>query len=186
EHHVAQHLANVTPRQRVVADVSYALGRQMIVRDSQNHVANWFGNPRINSVRDDVIELAELGANLHDVGRLQFQVLQAYLPGGFAAPEDRSLCKIEADKVTAGKRERHRNQIPAVAASNLKHAATVDGRGLHAEERRNGCEPVRVSLIVRQSPIKDLVVACWHLRLNASLEDQHAAPASLQVSRDSL
>src|SRR5690242_7874918 len=67
EHHLAKSLAQMTAGVRVVTDEHNSIGRQTRLRDFEDAFANFRRHPGVEAVRDDVVKLAEIRAQIHDV-----------------------------------------------------------------------------------------------------------------------
>ena len=162
QHHLAKNVPRVPARPRVVTQIHDALRRKQIAAERHETVANVGRNPRIESVRDDVVELAGIPIEIAEILLAQTQRSVASnrrwcdFPPATAARR-----KVHADKTTRRKKVRHRNQVAAVAAADFEHAAGRHGRGVHPKQRSNGGETVGMSLDPRVSRIANRVVRAF-------------------------
>ena len=77
EHHVADWLPSIKSRQRVVADIGDAVRSQVALTQDEDRLAHRLGNPGIDPMTDDVVELPQVAAiagQRHEVGLAQRNV----------------------------------------------------------------------------------------------------------------
>jgi len=158
KHHFAGGFAQAPAGVGVVAQVSDAVPRQVGAGQLKNLLARIGGDPGEKAVGNDVIESAETGADLAQVHPVDFDVGEA--EGG-----DFSGCgghgargKFDAHEAAFGERPGHGDQVAAIAATQLEHAAAVGRRGLQAEEGGDGGKAVGVRLGIGEAGVGDLVV----------------------------
>jgi hypothetical protein len=156
--HVARRVAQVGAGIGVVGDERDAVRRQAIGARREQRVARPGWDPRIDAVRDHVVEPAEVVRERLDVALEQPHVAGAELGGERGPAGDRLGGEVDADELAAGQAERHRDQVAAVAAAQLQHAAAGRRCGTQPEQRRLGGEAVRVRLRVRVPLVGDCVV----------------------------
>ncbi len=107
---------------------------------------------------DDVIELAQVLADLEHVHVLELQVLQAERLDRLPALGDLASRGVDADVAGAGVVLRHDHQVAPHGAADLEHAAVVGRRGVEAEELRHRGEPLGSRLAERIARVGDRVV----------------------------
>lgn len=73
---VAHHLRDFPTGISVVADIRYAGRRQILAADSHEPLANLRGNPTVDAVRDDVVELAEIRGDVCQAHGEQLDIAQ--------------------------------------------------------------------------------------------------------------
>ncbi len=133
QHHLTQHDPNVPAWQRVVADEGDSLRRQAIAAETQQTLANVVGHPGVDAMRDDVIEFAESRAGLSQIQHAQVEIGEPEFTYGAATLGDGRLRQVDAGKLAAGQRVRHRNQVGGISAAHFQNAAGGDRRGSHSE-----------------------------------------------------
>src|ERR1700743_1239445 len=77
QHHLTAHLAQITAGKRVIADESTTVRRQMLSTKCKEPITNRLGHPCIKSVGNDVVEFAQLRANVEHIGLKKPDVTQA-------------------------------------------------------------------------------------------------------------
>ena len=92
----AHHIAHVPSRINVVADVANSVGPQQLAANTQNVLAHRRRHPRIQSMGNDVVELAELAANLRHIALKHAKVLNADFVRTFSRALHRLGRKIKA------------------------------------------------------------------------------------------
>ena len=131
------HTARQRPAgKRVVAHIRDAIWRERPGAEREKPVAHLRRHPRIDAVRDDVIERALR------LPRAQVGTDEARVPN--PARRARSLCgcdllrgKIHADEFRFRKPLGERQQIHPFAATEFEHAAVIRRRGVDAEQPRD-------------------------------------------------
>src|SRR5688572_20851644 len=145
-HHLAGHIPHVTARIGVVAHVSHAILRQVLLANCQQLIAHLLRNPGIDSMGDDEIESAQTLTDVHDVELPKLQILKTKLPRALLPLEDSCGSEIYPDTFCFGQVQRYRSQIESVTAAELEHASASNIRRFHSEERRDRRQPVRMGL----------------------------------------
>ena len=87
---------------------------------------------------EDVVEQAIAGVDVGDAGVAQVEVGQAQLGHHGLAVGDLAGREIHADELGAGQRDGHGQQVAAVGAAQLEHAAVVQAGRLEAQQRGQG------------------------------------------------
>jgi hypothetical protein len=156
EHCFAKHAAHVAARVHVIADESDAVSGKAPGADGQKAVANGFSHPGVQSVREDVVELAracigEIAGDHVDITESQ---RRRFLPRSVDGPR-RQIYTHER-----GFREmvRHGDEVPTIAAADLEYAAALNARGPHPEQSPYGRQPVRMRFAARQRRVGDFVI----------------------------
>ena len=125
----------------------------------QQVVADRLGDPRVDAVGDDEVEVAELpAAQVGDVALAQLDVLDADRRDRLPALRDRGLREVDAERGDPGRGHRHREQVPAGAAADLQDPRRERVRGVQPVQDRHRSEPVRVGLSIRIIGVSDGVV----------------------------
>ncbi len=158
EQHLPQHLAHMAAGLRVVADECDSLGRQALTANRQQAFAHIFGDPRVHTVRQNVIELTPRGADLAQVGHAQSEVIQGQIGGHAHSRCDRAGGEVDAHEAAGRERVGHGDEVAAIAAPNLQDAAARQRRRFHAEELAHRCQPVGMRLRPRKSGVGNQVV----------------------------
>src|SRR5579872_1604277 len=161
QHHVAKHLADAASGKGVEANEDDAARREVTMRDRHQPVAHRFGNPRIEAVRDDVIELSKRGTEVHDIGHIEPDIFETEIANLFASKRDGLYGEVESGEGAVRKHERHRNQVSPVAGAEFKDAAAAGGWGVDAVQRRESREALRVCGCVGESEVQHLIVGVW-------------------------
>ena len=157
--HVPNSTTHVASGQRVVAHEGHAICRQM-PRDQRHQMdANLRGNPRVEAVRDDVIEAAEIGGKLTQVEFQQLDVGESEITCHAPGVRDRPRGEIEAHEGRVRQRSRNRHQVRPVAARELQHTAGCGRRDVETEQRADRGETIRMAHRVRKTGVRDVVVA---------------------------
>ena len=144
-HHVADHVAEVRERVRIVTDVADSARRQVLLEDRHHLLAHVRWYPRVHAVRDDVVELSEAWIDIHDVAMEEFDVAQAQRSDIFLAALDRHTAQVDTDELAVRILKGHGQKITADAAAEFKYSAALDRSRLHAVDGGNRCEMVGVS-----------------------------------------
>src|SRR5947199_8698672 len=95
---VAGYLTEATPGISVIGNVHHALGREMRTANRQNAIADHYGDPGKQSIRDDVIKLSQLAGKSHDIKLLQRDIFQPQRRNQFPSLIYRTGGEINADK----------------------------------------------------------------------------------------
>ncbi len=152
------HAPQVTPGVGVVADERDTLRREATGDQVQHSVAHLRRHPRVDPVRNDVVELPRIGGNVAEVTLEQRDVGEPELRDELSARLDRTRGEIAAHEARRGQVRRHRDQVAAVAATQFERAAARDRRGTEPHQRRDRGEAVGVRRDGCASRIRDLVV----------------------------
>jgi len=139
-------------------------------------------------VRDDVVELAEVAADLHQVQLLDANVGEPGSADSFLRCFHRVRCQFDADKCTARQTVRHRNQIAAVSTTEFQHAAVLRVRRMHSVQGSDDGKPVGMRLWKRRAGIRDAVVRLSNGRHTGTLarfgcDDEPLAPRAFRRVR---
>ena len=119
---LAQHPAQVAARVRGVGDVSDAVGGEVRAAGGERRLAHRLGRPRVQAVRDHVVELAELaGGQGEDVADLEPQVVEPRGGRRLAPLRDRAGREVDADRGRLWVGGRDARQVRARAAPELQH-----------------------------------------------------------------
>src|SRR5437868_15342749 len=127
-HDVAGYFTEATPGISVIGNVRHALGREMRTANRQNAIADHFGDPGKQSMRDDVIKLSQLAGKSHDIKLLQRDIFQPQRRNQIPSLRDGASRKINADTATLGQIEGHGNKVSARAKTHFKDATRFTGR----------------------------------------------------------
>ena len=147
----------------IVAYVGDAICRETVMANAKKTVAHRGGNPGIDAVRDDVVEGLRRSIESGNIALLEPNIRKTkfgYRPVSF---RDWTSRQINAEKRAPRKRVGHRDEICAVTATEFQHAAVLNGRRLHAEQRRDRCQSVGMRLNVGRARVGDFVVSVWSL-----------------------
>ncbi len=158
ERHIAQHLPRVPSGQGVVADEADSVRRQPFAADGKQAIADIRRDPRIQTMSHDVVELAVPRANIPQIRCLKGDVLEAERSCHAACGGDGGFGEVDAKELGARQSVCHGDQVAAVAAADFQHTAGNDRREVHAQQRANGCQAVRVRAFSRIGGISDLIV----------------------------
>ena len=156
---LAQGLAQPVAGQRVVADERDAAGRQHVRGEREQPLAHRVGHPRVDAVRDDVVEALLGRLEVLDPDLLEAHVGEAELVRARSGQRDRAARQVEADEARLGQRERHAEQVAAVAAADLEHATARGRDGVQAEQRRDRRDAIGMRLRERVAGVADGLVA---------------------------
>src|SRR5688572_11514842 len=121
-HHLACHIPHVAARISVVAHVSHAILRQVLLANCQQLIAHLLRNPGIDSMGDDEIESAETLTDVHDVELPKLDILKTKRPRPLLPLEDSCRGQIYPDTFRFGQAQCDRSQIESVTATELEHA----------------------------------------------------------------
>ena len=94
---------------------------------------------------DNVIEFAQAG-RLHHVELAQRDVAQPESAYGVEALLDCALCEINAGECALWQRQRQRDEIRAIAASQFENAAAIRWSGRHPEQSSYDSEAIGMGL----------------------------------------
>jgi hypothetical protein len=109
-------------------------------------------------VYQDVVELAQLRAEVEDARLAQIDVRQPQLAHDGLPVGDLSAGQIDADKPAVRRAQRHRDQVAAAGGAELQHAATVRMRGVEPEQPGDRRQAVGMRLRERVDGVGDGLV----------------------------
>ena len=124
-HHVAQHPADVASRHRVVAHERDPGRCHALPNNLQQLMSRRVRDPRVHSVRDDVIELAVSGVRGRERALHQLDVFDAKFAERGLASRDRRGREIDADEVGAREGHRHGDEVAAVATAKFQQCGML-------------------------------------------------------------
>jgi hypothetical protein len=116
------------------------------------------GDPGIDPVSDDVIELAVGSIDARDVRLPKFDVGQGRVQRWSCCLGDLPFGKVDADEARIGDRDGHRYQVVAGRASKLEHPARLDGGRDQGEQSRDRREPRRMRLRIGPADVRQFIV----------------------------
>lgn len=146
EHDLAQHVAQVTAGQRGIADEGNSVGREELVAECEQAVPHRLRHPGVNTVRNDVVKPAELGACFEQIALKESDVSQAERSNTLLPALHRQIGQVEADEFTFWDGIGHGDEVRAFVAGDFEHAASVDRRGREAVQDGHGGEMVWVGI----------------------------------------
>jgi hypothetical protein len=116
-------------------------------------------------MRDHIIERA--WRRLKVLERLchQLNVGQSQGVDQCPAARDRALSRVDAHQACGGQLQRHRDEVAAVAATELQYAAIPERWRIKSEQRGERGEPVKVRLRERVTRIPNGVIEAGRRRL---------------------
>jgi putative transcriptional regulator len=158
-------LAHAATRQRIEAHEHDAVRCKPFGRHGEQSVPYGRRHPRIDTVRDDVVEGAERRRKRGQVFFDERHIRELEFRDRLAAGRKRARRQIAADEVRGGKPHSHRNQVGAIVATNLEDTACRNRRRIDAQERCYRCQPVRMRQWMRQCRVRDRVVASRKCRV---------------------
>ena len=161
---LAQHPAQVAAGVGGVGDVGDPVGGEVGAAGGEHRLAHRLGRPRVQPVRDHVVELAELAVGQReDVAHLEAQVVEPGRGRRRARLRDRAGREVDADRGRLGVGGRDARQVRARAAAELQHPrAPWVGRGQPVQrgDRREDGGP---RLGEREVRVGDLVIDRAHV-----------------------
>ena len=153
------HRENVVPaRQCVVTHVGDAICREVALARRQQPVAHRAGNPRIDAVRNDVVELAKFRIEIDQVHMPELQVVQIQRRCELAGAVDLPLGEIDTHKAAARQGVGHGYEVAAPGATYLQHAAVIHSGWAQTQQRTYRGHPARVRQAVAEFRVGNLVV----------------------------
>src|SRR5215213_1089603 len=172
EHELARDLAQVTTGISVVGDVRDALRAKAGMANHQHSIPHFRRHPRIKSVSDNVIELAQLTVDVIYIKLSQVDIIEAKRRNRFFALCDGLLGAINSHKLALRQTQSHRNQVSAVPTCQLQNAAAFDRGRRHAEQSRQTREAIRMCLRESKVRVSNFVVgvclSCGHVSYKSS------------------
>ena len=142
-------LPHAAARQGVEAHEHDAIRRKARAGQRKQRVANGRRHPRIDAVRDDVVECAVRRRKRRQVFFDEGDVRQSQLGNHPASGIECARRQIAADELRRRQAHCHRNQIGAIVAAHFEHARLRDVGRMHAEERGDRGQAVRVGQQMR-------------------------------------
>ncbi len=143
----------------VVADVCDPMRCEIVLEHRQHFFAHEVRYPRIDTMCNDVVELAEVAGDVHDIEVQQLDVGQLQRDDGLQALIDRPTAEVDPHECAVRKLEGHGDEIVADTASEFEHAAVWNRGRVHPVQRRQGGETIRMRIVVRVTRIEDFVVS---------------------------
>jgi len=109
-------------------------------------------------VGQNVVEFAVVRTDVAQVGREEGDVLDPQRGDGAASGGNGFRRQVDSSEAAFGERIGHRDEVAAVSAADLEHAAIRDGGGRHAEERTHRRQAVGMRGEPGHGGVRDLVV----------------------------
>src|SRR6516165_6683348 len=111
-HHAANKVPQMVPGISIVADIGYTLRVKHLPANCQHVLTNSWRNPGIETMGDNEVEVAEVRrVRRHQINRMQADVLQPKLGNHAVSQGNRTLRKIQPNKIAGRQMERHRNEV---------------------------------------------------------------------------
>ena len=142
----------------VVADERHPVRRQVRRADGEDPVAHRLGHPRVDTRRDDVVEGPEGVGDVHDVEPVQHHVPEAERRDRVGPDAHRGGRQVDADEFAVGETVGHRDQVAAVAAAQLQHAAPIDRSRGHSVQQGDRGQPIGMGLRHGLRPVREPIV----------------------------
>ena len=139
-HHVAQQAAYAPTGLAIIADVGHAAGLQALPAKAKNGLSDLLRHPRIDAVRDDVIEFAEVHAHIGDVCLEEARIAQACGRPRFVSQLHVAAREIDSDKFGPGIQLCHGQKIDAAAATYLQNARLTRIGGRQGKNATDRCQ----------------------------------------------
>ena len=139
-HHVPQQAAYAPTGLAIVADVGHAAGLQALPAKAKNGLSDLLRHPRIDAVRDDVIEFAEVHAQIGDVCLEEACIAQACGRPRFVGQLHVAAREIDSDKIGSRIQLCHGQKIDAAAATHLQHARLTRIGGRQGKNATDRCQ----------------------------------------------
>src|SRR2546426_5812289 len=158
EQHPARDLAQMAARIDAVGDVSDALGSQTGTTDFQDPISDDWWHPRVETVGNDVIELAQISGQGHQVKLPQVEISELQSLDHRCAPGYRLRSAINAQELTPRQVVSHRQQVGPVATRQLEYPAVLHRYWCHSKYRRQARQTISVSLGIGIVWVEKLVV----------------------------
>ena len=89
---------------------------------------------------------------------MQVNIPQAQLCHASLTGSNRTPRQVKADKLAFRQLESHSDDVAANSTTQFEHTTSVDRRRLHATEKSNGGEPIRMSLRKSRSRIQNFII----------------------------
>ena len=107
---------------------------------------------------DDIVEVAEPGADIGEVEGVEGGVRRAALHRRRPGLSDRRLVDVDPDEFRARGGDRHGDEVDPLAAADVQDARGADGRDLATEQGRNRPHRGGVGLAVDLARVADVGV----------------------------
>ena len=155
---IPAYLPDEAARKDVVAHVDEAARRQVPIREREEGVAHVRRHPRIEAVRDDIVERPERSRDFAQVALDELDVRE---------PEStRHVVRAAHEQrrsVAAGERRprhpgRHRQQVGAIPAADLEDARAGRIGQCESEQRRDRRESAGMAPGIRTPDVRDVLV----------------------------
>jgi hypothetical protein len=119
---LTQHLAQVTAGVGGVGEIGDAVGREVRAAGGQRRLAHRLADPRVEAVRDHIVELAELSVGQgEDVAHLEAQVVEPCCGRRRTRFRDRAGREIDPERGGIRARRGDAGEVRARAAPELQH-----------------------------------------------------------------
>src|SRR5581483_378648 len=135
KHHVTDHISNVSAGIGVIADISDAIRGQSFPADGEHFLLYFGRNPGIDTMSDDVVELALRACNVTQIDLLEFQVGEAESFRHRSPLLNGPLRKVYTQTLALREAESHGNQIRSIAATQFQNPAGFKQRRRHSKQR---------------------------------------------------
>ena len=157
-HHVAGEVAQMAAGQGVEVQVGDALGREMAREGRHQRIAHRGGDPRVHAVRDDVVELPEVGGKVEDVALPQLDVGERERRGEPAPDPHRPHRELDAEEARPGEHAGHRDEVAPCPASELQDPGALDRGRRHAVHPGVGRDAVGMRMLPGAAGVVDAVL----------------------------
>ena len=138
----------MTAGQCVITDECQAAGIEAVAAQAEDFRLEAGGNPRIESMGDDVIEFSPVGVDFGEVALNEANISEAEVSDHALAPGDGEGGEVNADELAASEALGHWDEVAAVAATEFQDAAGVGAGGGEAEKVTDYPEPAGMGLCV--------------------------------------
>jgi hypothetical protein len=166
-------LPHVTAGVDVIADEHDAVRPQPPSCQGEHRVAHPRRNPRVDAVRDHVVEFAQRFRQLTQGSRYKHDG-EPQIGGGLPRRRDGARREIAADELAIGQACRHRQQIGSAAAAELEDAAGRDAWRCETEQRGDDGHVIRMRQRVRLPLVRDGVVLLDQRRVGRAIAHAHS------------
>lgn len=163
QHRIAHDFLGLPARIGVVADVGDAVRGQALACNPQDRFLHLRRYPAVDTVADDVVELAQARPEIGNARLDEAQVLQSH--GGDGALSCLHLHWRQVDAGHFGMRvtRRERDHVATGGAAQLEHAGALRGGSIQAEQMRDGAQVLRGRYRERRGNVGKLVVGAADL-----------------------
>jgi hypothetical protein len=156
--HLPRHAAHIAAGVDVVAHERDAVGGEVARDQSEELLAHRRRDPRVEPMRDDVVECTGIRGELREVALRQGEVGEAGASREALPRLDRLRGDVESDEFALRQRVRHRHEVGSIAAGDLEHPAALDRRRLHTEESGHRRQPLGMRVGVGLAGVANLVI----------------------------